>query len=137
MKKNIGGRPPVPGDKREKLVPVYLTRATAEKLRRYAELGKFKGTSTLLTAILEPIIDGGLSVQSAARSLNRVQNFMMKNGAPFTASLKNIMDAGRDLFAPPPAIPDDVEDISQLKADLRALLAELEKQTETQTNNTK
>jgi hypothetical protein len=134
MKKNVGGRPPVPGDKREKLVPCYLTRSTAEKLRKFAEFGGFKGTSTLLTAIVEPIIDGGLSVQAAARSLNRVQKFMEKNGSPFGVSWKILKEAGRDLFAPPPPIPDDVEDLSKLKADLRALLAELENQTTTNTS---
>jgi hypothetical protein len=137
MKKNVGGRPPVPGDKREKLVPCYLTKATAEKLRKYAEAGGFKGTSTLLTAIVEPIVEGGLSVQSAARSLNRVQKYMEKNGAPFGVSWKILKEAGRDLFAPPPPIPDDVEDLSRLKADLRALLAELENQTEPQTTSKK
>lgn len=133
MKKN--GRPPVPGDKRDKLVQFYLTQKDASRLALCVEAGKFKGVSTFLTALVEPILQGGLSIQSAARSVNRLQKHMERNGAGIGVNWKIIRDATRDLFAPPPPLPDDVEDLSQLKADLRALLAELEKQTEP--NNTK
>jgi len=125
------GRPPVPGDKRERLVQFYLTKVDAERLVTMATQGGFKGTSTLLTALVEPIIHGGFSVEAAARSVNRLQKHMERNGAKFTVTLKSLFQSGRDLFAPPPPIPDDVEDLSQLKADLRALLAELENQTTT------
>ncbi len=131
------GRPVTPGDKRDKLVSFYLTKVDAERLKRFADKGGFKGTSTLLTALIEPIIHGGLSVQSGCRSINRVQKFMKDNGSPMTVNGRILMEAIRDMFAPPPPIPDDVEDLSQLKADLRALLAELEKPTENQPTNEK
>lgn len=131
MKKPTG-RPPVQGDKRDKLVSFYLTKVDSEKLKKFADLGGFKGTSTLITALMEPIIHEGLSVQGAARAVNRVQKYMERNGVKFTVTFRELLKTGRDLFGPPSPIPEDIEDISQLKADLRALLAELENQTETQ-----
>lgn len=129
LMKKPAGRKPVPGEKREKLVQFYLTETDSKQLTKYAvELGKFKGVSTLLTALVEPIIQGGFSVQAAARSVIRIQRFMEKNGAPVGVNGRVILDAFRDLFAPPPPIPDEPEDVSQLKADLRALLRELEGQ---------
>lgn len=135
--KKPSGRPVTPGDKRDKLVSFYLTQVDAEKLRSFADRGGFKGTSTMLTALIEPLIQGGLSIQSGCRSINRVQKFMENNGVKTSISGQILIDAVRDLFAPPPPIPDEVEDISQLKADLRALLAELEKPTENQPTNEK
>lgn len=135
--KKPSGRPVIPGDKRDKLVSFYLTQVDAEKLRSYAESGGFKGTSTMLTALIEPLIHGGLSIRSGCRSINRIQKFMENNGVKTSVTGKILMEAVRDLFAPPPPIPDDVEDISQLKADLRALLAELEKPTENQPTSNK
>lgn len=137
MKKNIGGRPPVPGEKRDKLVAFYLTQVDYATVAKAASLGGFKGASTLLTALVEPIVHGGLSVEAAARSVNRIQRQMELKGVKFTVSLASLLKSGRDMFAPPPPIPDDVEDISQLKADLRALLAELEKPTENQPTSNK
>lgn len=133
MKKNPG-RPPVPGEKRTRLVQFYLTEKDASTLQRCVDEGKFKGMSTFLTALVEPILQGGLSVQAAARSVNRIQKHMEANGAPFGLNAKILKEAMRDMFAPPPPIPDDVEDLSKLKSDLRALLAELERQTEPKTN---
>lgn len=135
--KKPSGRPPTEGDKRDKLVSFYLTQVDAQKLRKFANNGGFKGTSTLLTALVEPIIHGGFSIQSGCRSINRIQKFMKDNGAPMGVNGRILMEAIRDMFAPPPPIPDDVEDISQLKADLRALLAELEKPTQKPTDNKK
>lgn len=134
MKKNVGGRPAVPGDKRDKLVAFYLTKVDFATLAKAASAGGFKGTSTLLTALVEPILHGGLSVEAAARSVNRIQKHMESNGAKFSVSIASLIKSGKDLFAPPPPIPDDVEDLSKLKADLRALLAELENQTTTNTS---
>jgi len=135
--KKTAGRPAVPGDKRDKLTAFYLTPSDFEKLRKCADIGGFKGTSTLLTAIIEPIIQGGFSIASAARALNRVQKYSEANGLKFDVSWRAVVEGARDLFAPPPPIPDDVEDLSQLKADLRALLAELEKPKTKQPTPTK
>jgi len=135
--KKPSGRPVTPGDKRDKLVSFYLTQVDAETLKSLADKGGFKGTSTLLTALIEPIIHGGFSIHSGCRSINRVQKFMENNGVKTSISGQVLMEVVRDLFAPPPPIPDDVEDIFQLKADLRALLAELEKPTENQRTNEK
>jgi hypothetical protein len=131
------GRRPVPGEKREKLVQFYLTKVDAEQLSEYVQQGKFKGVSTLLTALCEPIIQGGLSVQAAARSVSRIQKFMEKNGAPCGINGRVILDAVRDLFAPPPPIPDDIEDLSQLEADLEEALEEVRTKRKQQTNNQK
>ena len=129
--KKTAGRPPVPGEKRTKLVQFYLTESDAARLANFAKIGGFKGVSTFLTALNEPIIQGGLAVRAAARSMNRIQKFMENNGTKFGVKSGDLFEAVRDLFAPPPPIPDDVEDLSQLKADLRALLAELENATQT------
>jgi hypothetical protein len=130
MKKT--GRPEVPGDKRDRLVQFYLTQNDAALLEKMVEKGKFRGISTFLTALVEPILQGGLSVESAARSVVRIQQFMVKNGAEFEVNWKHIFQTTRDLFAPPPRIiPDEPEDLSQLKQDLRDLLEQLENQTKT------
>jgi hypothetical protein len=128
--KKTNGRPPVEGDKRSKLVAFYLTLNDHHTLKDLAAKGGFKSTSSLLTALVEPVIQGNLALRSAVSAITRVQRFMESNGAKFGASLSDVKDGVLQLIwsAPPPVIPDDVEDISQLKADLRALLAELEKQ---------
>ncbi len=111
----------------------YLTKVDADQLLEYVRQGKFKGTSTLLTALVEPIIQGGLSVQSAARSVSRIQKFMEKNGAPMGVNGRVILEAVRDLFAPPPPIPDKIEDLSQLEADLEEALEEVRTKRKQQT----
>lgn len=131
MKK--AGRPPTPGENRDKLVSFYLTKTDWDILSKVAKEGGFRGTSTLLVSLVEPILQGGFSIQSACRSVNRIQKFMEGNGVKFGMRWDDLFSFGRDLFSPsspPPPIPDDIEDLSRLKADLRALLAELENQTE-------
>lgn len=131
------GRPIAPGEKRTKLVAFYLTETDFASVKDYAERGGFKSTSRLIAALVEPVVQGGFSIRSAATAVNRIQAFMAANGATFKISLSEVGQAVLQLFTPPPpTIPDDVEDLSQLKADLRALLAELENQT-TNHNNTK
>ena len=126
-KKNKGGRPPSPGEKRTRLVQFYLTEADASTLFKAATAGGFKGASTLLTALVEPILQGGLCVASAARSVTRVQRRMEKSsGARFEASPRVWLAAARDLFAPPPPIEEQPEDLIQLRQDLRACLSEVE-----------
>lgn len=136
MKKNLGGRPPVEGEKRTKLVAFYLTETDHNKLKTAAEKGGFKSTSSLLTALNEPVIQGGLSMVSAVRALSTVQRFMESNGAKFDAKWADVGQDMLKLFAPPPPPLDPaLLDISQLKQDLRDLLDELENPT--QPNNIK
>ena len=131
------GRPPSEGDKRTKLVAFYLTPNDHHTLKNIAEKGGFKSTSSLLTALIEPVIQGRLALRSALSAITRVQRFMESNGAKFGVKAADVKEGILNLIwsPPPPVIPDAVEDISQLKKDLRALLAELENQTEP--NNTK
>jgi len=125
--KSKGGRPVSPGEKRTRLVQFYLTEPDYATLCKAATAGAFKGVSTLLTALVEPILQGGLSVSSAGRSVVRVQRRMEKSsGARFEASPRVWLAAARDLFAPPPPISEQPEDLIQLCQDLRACLAEVE-----------
>jgi len=134
MKQPPKGRPPVEGEKRTKLVAFYLTETDYNALKGLAEKGKFKSTSSLLTALTEPVIQGKLSLRSSVTALSRVQRYMEANGAKFTASLADVRDGMLQLFTPPPpTIPDEVLNISQLKQDLRDLLDELEKPNQTTT----
>lgn len=131
--KKANGRPPVPGEKRIKLVAFYLTESDQESLKKTAAEGGFKSMSSVVTIMMESLIHGGFSLKSAAFGLSLVRGQMQKNGVKFTASPKEMAQAVFDLFVPPPPlISDDEIDLSQLKHDLRSLLDELE----TQTNNT-
>jgi hypothetical protein len=132
--KNLGGRPPFPGEKREQLVQFYVTKVHYEKLKTYASQAKLRGVSTFLTALVEPIIEGRMQIAAAVRSITRLQTAMEKNGHKFLFNARIVIDSTRDMFAPPAPIPDDVEDISRLIADLESLVAELKTQ---QTNTTK
>lgn len=128
------GRPPAEGEKREKLVPFYLTQSDHELLKKAADKGKFKSTSSLITAMVEPVIQGGFSLRAAVQAISRVQKFMEGNGVKFSASFSELKDGMLKLFTPPPPIiPDQIEDLSQIIQDLRRLADELEKQTETKT----
>lgn len=139
-----GKRGPIPGthEKRTRLVGFYLTPTDYIALDDMRTKGGFKSVSSVVTAIVEPLIQDRLSVMSAVRSITRIQRFMTERGGRFDASLKDVRDGMLNLFTPPPPIiPDDddpekaAEYLSQLKADLRALLAELENPT--QPDNTK
>lgn len=127
--KNLGGRPPTPGEKRSKLVAFYLTEGDANSLKEQAEKGKFKSMSSFVTAVIEPMIQGGFSLKSGVRGLLRVQAYMEKNGALMgVGGPLGLAQEVLDLFRPPPPIvPEDDYDISHLKEDLRELLDELEK----------
>jgi hypothetical protein len=131
--KKLTGRPPVEGEKRTKLVAFYLTETDYNKLKRLAETGGFKSTSSLLTALNEPVVQGGLSMVSSVRALSTVQRFMESNGANFDAKWADIGQDMLKLFSPPPpALDPALLDISQLKQDLRDLLDELENPTQPQ-----
>jgi len=126
------GRPQVEGEKRSKLVAFYLTETDYASLKRIAEIGGFKSTSSLLTALTEPVIQGRLSFVSGVKALSRVQRFMESSGAKFDATWTEAGEQMLQLFTPPPpTIPDDVLNISQLKQDLRDLLEELENPNQT------
>jgi hypothetical protein len=58
---------------------------------------------------------------------------MEKNGAPMGVNGRVILEAVRDLFAPPPPIPDKIEDLSQLEADLEEALEEVRTKRKQQT----
>jgi 4-hydroxyphenylpyruvate dioxygenase-like putative hemolysin len=124
-------------EKRTKLVAFYLTHTDHDALRELAHKGRFKSTSSLLTALIEPVIQGRLSLLAAVKALSRVQRFMEANGAVFKASMGDVRDGMLQLFSPPPpTIADEMLDLSQLKQDLRDLLDELEN-PENQPNNIK
>jgi 3-methyladenine DNA glycosylase AlkC len=94
------------------------------------QAGKLKGMSTLLTALVEPILQGGLSVESAVRSVRRLQRRLEDKGTKLNVDWSSLLETARDLFAPPPMIPDDLDnqDLSQLEQDLEALLADVRNQ---------
>jgi hypothetical protein len=128
MKKPLG-RPPVEGEKRSKLVAFYLTETDFAALKDLAEKGGFKSTSSLLTALNEPVIQERLSLVSGVKALSRVQRFMESNGAKFEASWTEVGQGMLKFIAPPPpALPDELLNISQLKEDLLGLIKDLEKQ---------
>jgi hypothetical protein len=95
---------PVP--KRTRMATFYITDHDHQKLRRFAVNGGFKSSSHMLTAIIEPLLRGDLSILSFTRSAKRLQKFMESHGAEFsvdTSSLKELF-----LFPPaPPPIPDE------------------------------
>ena len=135
--KNLGGRPKFPGETREKLVQFYVTKRQHDQLKDYAGRVKLRSVGMFLTALVEPILEGKMQVAAAVRSITRLQKAMEKNGHKFEFNARIIIDSTRDLFAPPAPIPDDVEDISRLIADLESLVAELKTQQPTQPNNKK
>lgn len=126
--KNKGGRPPLPGEKRNRLAQFYLTVADYGTVEKAAAAGGFRGVGSFLTALVEPIVQGGISVLSASRSVVRIQRRMEKGGARFEASPRSFVGAVRDMFAPPPPIPDEPEDLYQLREDLRVIQLQLETQ---------
>lgn len=133
--KKIIGRPPLDSEKRIKLVAFYLTQTDHDLLKKAADKGKFKSTSSLITSMVEPVIQGGFSLRAAVRAIGRVQQYMEANGVKFTASFSDVKEGMLQLFTPPPPIiPDDVEDLSQLVSDLRTVADELENQTKNTTN---
>lgn len=112
---------------RDRMCAFYLTEHDWQKLRRFAVIGGFKSSSHLITAIVEPVIQGDLSILSFTRSAKRLQNFMESHGTEFrvdTSSLKELF-----LFpAPPPPIPDEPISVEQLREDFERVLAILEKE---------
>jgi hypothetical protein len=126
--KNRGGRPPFPGDTREQLVQFYVTKRDATTLRILATAAGLRGVGTVLCALVEPIVQGGFSVVSAGRSVVRLQRLVQKRsgGRSFAPAVSALFEGVRDLFAPPPPIPDEPEDLLKLRDDMRAALAELE-----------
>lgn len=105
----------------------YVTEHDHHKLKRYAAIGGFKSTSHMLTAIVEPLLQGELSIMAFIRSAKRLQKFMESNGAEFcidTSSLKELF-----LFpAPPPPIPEEPISVDQLREDFERVLEVLERE---------
>lgn len=130
MKKPTG-RPPVEGDKRTNLVAFYLTVNDHRLLKMAADKGGFKSTSSLVTALVEPIIRGGFSLRASVRAIGQIQRFMEANGVKFKASMADVKEGLLNLVfsTPPPIISDEIEDLSQLISDLRRVADELENQT--------
>jgi len=106
---------------RSRMSTFYITEHDHQKLRRLAVVGGFKSSSHLVTAILEPILQGDLSILAFTRSAKRLQTYMESHGTEFsinTSSLKELF-----LFPPaPPAIPDEPISVSQLRKDFEQVL---------------
>lgn len=138
--KKAKGRPRLPGEKRSHLVAFYLTETDHTTLKELVRLGKFKSPSTLITSIIEPIIQDRLSVKSAALAIGRVQEQMKSNGALFTSGFKELGQFMLQLFTPPtpppPHIADEMLDDLQLAAELRVIADDLEAQHKTKHTNT-
>jgi len=113
--------------KRTRMAAFYLTEHDWQKLRRFAVIGGFKSSSHFITAIIEPLIQGDLSILSFTRSAKRLQKFMESHGTEFrvdTSSLKELF-----LFPPPPpAIPDEPISVDQLRKDFEQVLEVLERE---------
>lgn len=121
---------------RDKLVAFYLTSYDASQLREIAHRGRFRSTSHLLTAIVEPLCLGGLSLAAFVRSAKRVQRVLEANGVKFTAEWSDLVE----LFHPavPPAIPEEPISIEQLRTDLEKVVVTIAgEQTATPPNNNK
>lgn len=110
---------------RSRMSTFYITEHDHQKLRRLAVVGGFKSSSHLVTAILEPILQGDLSILAFTRSAKRLQKFMEAHGTEFsvnTSSLKELF-----LFPPPPpAIPDEPISVDQLRRDFEQVLEVLQ-----------
>jgi len=121
---------------RDKMVIFYLTEQDASQLREIAHRGRFRSTSHLLTAIVEPVLLGGFSLAAFIRSAKRVQGVLQARGVKFTADWSDLVE----LFQPqvPPAIPEEPISIDQLREDFeRVLEAIADEQNKQQPNQHK
>jgi hypothetical protein len=112
---------------RTRMATFYITEHDHQKLKRYAFDGGFRSPSHLITAIIEPLIQGDLSILSFTRSAKRLQSFMKRNGARFAVDASSLKELF--LFAPPPpAIPDEPISVEQLRKDFEQVLEVLERE---------
>lgn len=118
---------PQPPPTRTRMATFYVTEHDHHKLRRYAADGGFKSTSHLITAIIEPLLQGDFSIMSFIRSAKRLQKFMESNGAHFAVDSSSFREL--PFFAPPPPpIPDEPISVDQLRKDFERVLAVLERE---------
>jgi hypothetical protein len=120
---------------RDKFVGFYLSDQDAFYLRDVAHRSGFKSTSHMLTALVEPLLLGGLSLMSFVRSARRIQQFAESRGVEFTADSSSLAD----LFKPevPPAIPEEEISIDQLRRDLEQVVTMIEDGQRRQHNTNK
>jgi hypothetical protein len=105
----------------------YLTEDYYRKLKRFAAIGGFKSGSHMITAIIEPLLQGDLSILAFTRSARRLQKFMERNGAIFRVDTSSL----KELFVfppPPPPIPDEPISLDQLRKDFERVLKILERE---------
>jgi hypothetical protein len=116
--------PPEPRT-RSRMTTFYLTEDDYRLLKRYAASGGFKSASHMITAIMEPLLQGQLSILSFTRSAKRLQMFMESHGQQFRADTSSL----KELFLfppPPPPIPDEPISVAQLRQDFERVLEILE-----------
>lgn len=129
------GEPQVPVT-RTRMATFYLTPEGHRALKTYAGAGGFKSTSHLVTAIIEPLLMGELSIMSFVRSATRLQKFMKSNGAQFGLDRTSFKEL--PLFgSPPPPIPDETISVQQLRKDLEQVLKVLEREERANTKHHK
>jgi len=121
---------------RTRMATFYLTEEHYRSLKTLAAAGGFKSTSHLVTAIIEPLLQGDLSIMSFIRSATRLQKFMKSNGAQFSLDRSSIREL--PLFgSPPPPIPDETISVQQLRKDLEQVLKVLEREERANTKHQK
>lgn len=112
---------------RTRMATFYITEHDYRKLKRYAADGGFKGVSHMITAIVEPLLQGELSIMSFIRSAKRLQKFMESNGAQFGVDSSSLREL--PFFSPPPPpIPEEPISVDQLRKDFERVLAVLERE---------
>jgi hypothetical protein len=112
---------------RTRMATFYITEHDYRKLKRYAADGGFKGVSHMITAIVEPLLQGDFSIMSFVRSAKRLQKFMESNGAQFVVDSSSLREL--PFFAPPPPpIPEEPISVDQLRKDFERVLAVLERE---------
>jgi hypothetical protein len=120
---------------RTKLVAFYLADHDASYLRDVAHRGGFKSTSHLLTAIVEPLLQGGLSMLAFVRSGARMQKFMEGHGVELTADWSSLVELFKSQV--PPAIPEEPISIDQLRRDLEKVVEVIVNEQRRQHNTNK
>jgi hypothetical protein len=121
---------------RTRMATFYITEHDYRKLKRYAADGGFKGVSHMITAIVEPLLQGDFSIMSFVRSAKRIQKFMEANGAQFVVDSSSLREL--PFFSPPPPpIPEEPISVEQLRKDFERVLAVLEREQRATTKPTR